>query len=34
VTVFQSVFHVEMHQNDIFFYFFLNHFWDQHIKTI
>jgi hypothetical protein len=32
-VAFQSVFRVEMHQNDIFL-FFKNHFLDQYIKTI
>jgi hypothetical protein len=30
---YQSVFRVEMHQNDVFL-FFKNYFLDQHIKTI
>ena len=33
VVVFQSAFHSEMYQNDIFL-FFKNYFWDQRIKTI
>jgi len=35
VTVtFQSVFYLEMHQNNIFFYLKKNYFWYQHIKMI
>jgi hypothetical protein len=33
VVAFQSAFHVEMHQNDVFLY-LKNCFWDQRIKTI
>jgi hypothetical protein len=33
MVIFQSVFHAEIHQNDVFI-FFKNYFWDQHIKTI
>jgi hypothetical protein len=33
VIVFQSVFHLKMHQNDVFL-FFKNHFWYQRIKII
>jgi len=33
IIVFQSAFHAEIHQNNIFL-FFKNYFWDQRIKTI
>jgi hypothetical protein len=33
VVTFQSAFHAEMHQNDVFFV-FLNYFLNQRIKTI
>jgi hypothetical protein len=33
VVAFQSAFHAEMHQNDVFL-FLKNYFWDQCIKTI
>jgi purine-cytosine permease-like protein len=33
-VVFQSVFHSKMYQNNVFFLFFLNHFWHQCIKMI
>jgi hypothetical protein len=33
VIIFQSVFHAEMHQNDVFL-FFKNYFWNQPIKKI
>jgi len=32
-VAFQSIFHAEMYQNDIFL-FFKNHYWDQRIQTI
>jgi hypothetical protein len=32
--IFQNTFHAEIYRNDIFFLFFKNYFWDQHIKTI
>jgi len=32
-VVFKSIFHAEMHQNNIFL-FFKNYFWNQRIKTI
>jgi len=33
-VAFQSVFYLEMHQNNIYFLFFKNYFWYQRIKMI
>jgi hypothetical protein len=33
-VAFQTAFHAEMYQNDIYFFIFKNYFWDQRIKTI
>jgi hypothetical protein len=33
-VTFQSVFYLEMHQNNIYFLFFKNYFWYQRIKMI